>query len=241
MKSMVRIQQVLAMLVLVILFSFLGCKKDTVSPVGPSVVPQKLVLSLSAAPVLQSDVITVSYGGTATITASANLDGSTITSSVKPNEVFMNTAIIKLAVLTENQVVTITTKNGANTDTKVVKIEITPPTADEKMLFGKWKESNAWGYDYAPNDPVLRWREIKLDPLDSTIYTYSPDRKFSYNNLSFIFYIKTVDNEKILVRDKTEALIEEITTDTFQIRIRVNQEQFTAGLRDLRVLYVRVL
>ena len=179
MKSMVNTKQMLAMLVFVTLI-FLGCQKEVITPTPPPVKPAEVTLSLAAAPILQSDLITVEYGGTASITAYSNQD-SKITSSSDPNKIEKTPATFVLSDLIADRKVTITAQTTTGLKSQEVTIKVTPPDQNILNLIGTWKMIQKFGWDTTSTDPTFAWRDRMIDPngTQPLIVKYASDMKFS--------------------------------------------------------------
>jgi|GEM_PF-7063760 len=248
---MVNTKQMLAMLVFVTLI-FLGCKKEDPEPTPPVVKPAEVTLSLAAAPVLQSDLITVEYGGTASITAYSNQD-SKITSSSDPTKVASTPATFTLENLTTETKVTITAKSGTGQKSQEVTIKVIPPDPNALMVMGEWKKIQKFGWDVIFPDTTRAWRDRKINPNGPcpTIWVFSKDKKFStpiskecdpnYIQGTAYWKLETLpDGSLQLNYGGGIAIVTKLTSTRLEIYTKANKEQLAAGLVDDLTVFEKI-
>ena len=251
MKSMVNTKQMLAMLVFVTLI-FLGCQKEVITPTPPPVKPAEVTLSLAAAPILQSDLITVEYGGTASITAYSNQD-SKITSSSDPNKIEKSPATFILSDLTTDRKVTITAQTNAGMKSQEVTIKVTPPDPNTLMAIGEWKKIKKFAWDTTATDPTFAWRDNRINPNGPcpTIWVLSKDKKFStpvskecnpnYIQGTAYWKIETLPNGELqLTTGGGIAIVTKLTSTHLEIYTKVTEAERKVGFKDDLTIFEKI-
>jgi|GEM_PF-6230229 len=223
-------------------------KEDPIKPTPPPVVTVKLSTSIKALPIdfNSSKVSTVPYFGKLDITITTNI-ASTVTASVPADSVSVsgNSTTFTYRNLTADKFIEFVAVAGTNDRVvETATIKVTQPTADEKMIVGKYRELKMITEDYVP--PLYDKLVWGPGPLSSEISTYGADKslvivepRYTLNTKWNIF---TQDGVRYIKRgDGTfTEILEELTPTYMVIYTKLTKKQIDAGYRSSKVTLIRI-